>query len=174
MITFSISYLNTSPLQLVLSLLLLDYLLYFLHTASWEKWFTTKPKCNQILLVTKHKQTHQVVAMILGTKYFIQIWNISKDAWMNQWTSNEIYSTRFLKIKALLLIWTTTLSHTFLTTLHLSLRLVTGSVFFPTIFTWWSLSLVKTVELSVRMVRRRSTCRRRTGSSWSSSNMFET
>ena len=57
-----------------------------------------------MLLVTKHKQTAQVADIILGTETFRQIWSISKDVWMTLSTSNEIYSTRFLKIKTLLLI----------------------------------------------------------------------
>ena len=49
----------------------------------------------------------------LRTKKLIQIWNIGKDACTGQWMfcNDEIYNTKFLKIKTLLLIWTIIFSH---------------------------------------------------------------
>ena len=106
--------LDTSPPQLAHSPLFLDYFLLFLHKTSWEGWLTKKLKWSQMLLVTEHEQIHQVAhTMIRDNKFHADLQY--KQRWMSQWTfrNNKTYSTRFLQIKSLLLIWRIFLSHIF-------------------------------------------------------------
>ena len=153
--------LDTSPPQLVHSPLFLDNLLSFPHKP--QNWIMKKVKCSQMLLVTKHEQTHQVAhTMNRDHKFYADLeyksrcmdepmgilkwWNLQHSSSKNKNFTANLNNNSF--------------PHTFLPPLSnqiftalfiVKFKTGQGSMSFSMLFAWWSLSLLETVKTSVSM-----------------------
>ena len=144
--------LDTSPPQHVHSPLFLDNLLSFPHKP--QNWIMKKVKCSQMLLVTKHEQTHQVAhTMIRDHKFYADLeykprcmdepmgilkwWNLQHSSSKNKNFTANLNNNSFPHT------FFPPLSNQIFTPLFVvKFKTGQGSMSFSMLFAWWSLSLL--------------------------------